>query len=411
MTDKKKLIDIVEYKILEKYIKYDWDYHARDNQKIPNNPWKIWLILAGRGFGKTRTGAETIKYFVKHGYRNICLLGGTINEVRRIMIEGESGLLNIYEKYDKPVYFSSRNMIIWPNGAIAHIMSAENYEALRGPQFDLAWIDEFAKFKYIEQCWNQLMMTMRLGDPKIIITTTPRPITLIKKLMQTDNVVVTRGTTYDNKQNLAQNFIDTITNEYGNTSFGSQEIYGNVLSTNYQELWNQEMIQYADTTPQNLDIIIAIDPAVTSNSQSNETGILIIGKNDIYYYIIEDMSTNSGANIWMYQVIKAYYKYSAAKIIIEINQGGNLFKESLINIDENLYIEEVRASKNKYIRAQPVTLLYEKKLVYHSKVFSKLEEQMLHFSELLDQGKSPDRVDAMVWGILELKKSKTIKIL
>lgn len=412
MDNKNKLILAVEYKLLQQYSKNDWNFLARDNQQIPQGDWKIWIILAGRGFGKTRTGAEAVKFFVNNGYNNICLLGETIHEVRSVMLEGKSGLLNIYDKYGQPKFYPSRNLLVWNNGAIGSVMSAENPQSLRGPQFDLAWIDELAKFDKVNECWDQLMMTMRLGIPKIIITTTPRPIGLIKKIMTMDGVIITTGNTYQNQDNLSPHFLETIKNEYENTSFGAQEIHGEILSENHEELWSYDIIQYTDNIPINLDIIISIDPAMTNNSNSDQTGILIIGSsNDGNYYVIEDLTCNEHINLWMNMVVRMYYKYSAIKIIIEVNQGGDLFKESFLNIDDNLYIEEVRASKNKYIRAQPVSLLYQKRCVYHTKIFYELENQMTRFSELISQNKSPDRVDALVWGILNLKNNNKFKIL
>src|SRR3990167_8217084 len=266
-------------KILESY---QWAKVARPNQLPPEGDWKIWLILAGRGFGKTRTGAETIRLWVqeKRCFR-IGLIAENEGECRRIMIEGPSGLLNVYPPNERPLYEPTKRTLSWQNGAIATCYSADSYEQLRGPQFDAAWIDELAKFHYDEQLWNQLMFGLRLGsNPRIIITTTPRPTTLLKKLLKSPEVVVTRGTTFENAQNLAPPFLTYIKETYENTQLGRQELYAELLEETEGALWTPQLIERARKAyaPENLKrLVIAVDPAVSHHKASDETGIIAAG--------------------------------------------------------------------------------------------------------------------------------------
>ncbi len=226
--------------------KFCWELNARPEQKIPKGDWRIWLILAGRGFGKTRTGSETVKSWVQSGlYKRIALIGDNFINARQIMIEGESGLLSCYPKKEAPKFLKSKNQLLWANGAIATLFSAASYENLRGPQFDAAWIDEFAKFKNAEQVWEQLSFGLRLGhQPRSIITTTPRPLPFLKKLMQRDDCVVTYGSTFDNEKNLAKDFITHMRSEYATKALGAQELFGKLLETGEENLWKPHLFKY-----------------------------------------------------------------------------------------------------------------------------------------------------------------------
>lgn len=385
--------------------KYDWTLNARAEQ-IPPVEWRNWLILAGRGFGKTRTGAETIRSMIAdYGYRRICLLGETMHEVRRIMIEGKSGLLNIYPKHEVPRYYPSLNVIVWKNGAVAHGFSAENTEALRGPEFDLVWIDELAKFADPEECLNQVRMTMRIGQPRLIITTTPRPISIIKKLMEDEKVFVTRGSTLDNSKNLPQDFINSILEEYGDNKFGLQEIYGQIVDHDSKQLWDYSNL-YHDNSKLPIDmeeLVISVDPAVTCNQKSDETGIVVVGRLRNRFYVFEDCTIKATVLDWASIVVALSYKYDNSSVVIEVNQGGNLAKELILQIDPTIKIHEVRASKSKLIRAMPVAMMYNKGLVFHCTKFEELEKQLVDFTSLKH---SPDRVDALIWGVTHLNHRK-----
>lgn len=381
---------------------YNWELQARENQKLPKDDWFIWLIMAGRGFGKTRTGAESIKSLVNTGnYKRIALIGETYDQIQKVMIEGESGILNIYPDNEKPEYLSSKNQIKWPNGAIATCYSAENYEALRGPQFDLVWIDELAKFDNDQEVWDQIIFSLRLGTPKLIITTTPRAKPLIKKIITREDIIITRGSSLANAKNLSSTFLKNIINDYKNTKLGKQEIYGEILDTNSGQLWHSEYFQYQTIEKdliKKMHIIIAIDPAMTANTNSDETGIIVAGRLDNKYYVLEDASGVLNCSLWMLKINELANKYNPKQIIVETNQGGEILLNTLKQNNPNLNYKSVRAKENKYTRAIPIASLYEQKKVIHAQYFHQLEEQLLNAHIKFKD----DRMDALTWGIYQL---------
>lgn len=384
--------------------KFNWDLCARKNQHLPKGNWFIWLIMAGRGFGKTRTGAESIKKLVESGkYKRIALIGETYDQVRKVMVEGESGLLNIYPDNERPTFAASKNQIFWSNGAIATFYTSENYEALRGPQFDLAWIDELGKFEHDQEIWDQLMFCLRLGkDPKVIITTTPRPKMLLHNLIARKDTILTKGSTFENRENLSSQFIKNIENEYVNTKFGNQEINGELLSEENNQLWRYDNFIYEEISEdliKQMYIIIAIDPAMSAKNTSDETGLIVVGKLNDKYYVLEDSSGQMNCTLWMYKTAQLYRKYNAKKIIVENNQGGDILMSMLKNY-ENFNWESVRAKENKYTRAMPIYSLYEQKKVIHTKKFETLEKELLNAHLTFKD----DRMDALVWGIFSLSK-------
>ena len=387
----------------QKYDLYNWEKTARPEQKIPKSHWNTWCIIAGRGFGKTRTGAEAVRTLVdKAEYRSIGLIGASINEIRNVMLDGCSGLLSIYPQHKKPKYYPSINLIKWNNGAKGYIISADNIESIRGYQFDLVWIDEFAKLQDPDKCWNQISMALRLGNhPKAIITTTPRSIQILKQLMKRHDTYYTSGSTHHN-QHLSQNFLDKIKDTYHNTVFSRQEIYGEIIDL--YTLWSPNTILYTDSPDSFDEIIISIDPAITCNNNSDETGIIVIGHLNRVYYILEDASIKSSNQVWISKTIDLYQRYRASKIVIEINQGGHIFKE-IFNSAGIRNIVEMRARENKFTRAQQAFMLYEKKQVYHTRKFAELEEQMLDISQSKKHNKSPDRLDALTWGLIYFLKN------
>ncbi|QEK39112.1 terminase large subunit domain-containing protein [Candidatus Nesciobacter abundans] len=387
---------------------YDWNNLARESQRIPQSNWDTWLIMAGRGFGKTRTGAESIKLLIEQGYKRVCLLGRTIDEVKKIMINGNSGLLNIYPEGNKPKFLESKNIIKWKNGAVAEIHSSESYESLRGPQFDLAWVDELAKFSNVDQVWDQLMMTMRLGNPKTIITTTPRNLSLLDKLMKQENVFVTKGKTLENKENLSETFLKNVYGQYSSTNFGLQELDGEIVKE--FEFWNQSMFVYESLD--NLDIrmsekiVISIDPAITSKDNSDETGIIVGMKlNNGKIYILEDCSGKWGVNQWPALCVDLYKKYKEkcrnVRIIAENNQGGDMIEQLIRSELRDVDFLSKRSYQSKKNRAAPISCLYQKNKVIHVNKFEKLEQQMIDFPSK----KSPDRLDALCMSVNELQVS------
>lgn len=407
------------YLLLKKYywLKFDPTYHPwcnkrRSNQTPPEGNWKTWLIMAGRGFGKTRTGAETIQQWVEEGlYKRIALISNSRFEAQAVMVNGESGICNIANKLMRPKFIKNEWSLIWPNGAMAQLFGAEYCEKLRGPQFDLVWIDELGKFKNQEALWNQVQLCLRLGKkPRTIITTTPKPSKFLENLINDKTVFVTRGTTFDNYENLSTNFIEQIKNKYTNTTLGQQEIYGQYLSENDGALWKRNLINYKK--PESSDwrrIIIAIDPATTYHEHSDETGIIAAGlNNDGYVYVLEDLSGKFSPNDWAQKVIQEYHHHHADCIVVETNKGGDLVEKVLKAIDSNIPFKGVVATKGKITRAEPIAALYEQKKIFHIKPFHKLEQQLCTYVAS-KSSKSPDRMDALVWAITDLMLESNYK--
>lgn len=391
--------------------KFDWGKNARPEQLPPNGKWKTWLIMAGRGFGKTRIGSETIRMFVdSKKSKNIALIGKTIHETKSIMVEGVSGILSAYPKFEIPKYISNINKIEWPNGAFARIFSGDNFESLRGPQFDTVWIDELAKFRNPDMLFDQVSLSLRLGkSPKCIITTTPKPIPVLSKLIKDSNVYITRGSTFDNAKNLSKSFLDDIKKRYENTQIGSQEIYGELLEELEGALWARDMIKYRATTDEfRQRIVIAIDPAITNNDLSDETGIVVAAKCiDNTFQVIDDLSGKFSPADWGERVVHLYKKYNADKIVAEVNRGGDLVEQIISITDKTIPYKAVRATRGKLTRAEPIAALYEKGYVFHERPLRILETQMCTYN--INSHKSPDRLDALVWAITELTQGQKIQ--
>ena len=382
-----------------------WEQIARPNQLAPPGNWNVWMILAGRGFGKTRSAAEAIKKWILSGnYKRIALVANTIQEARQVMVEGESGLLTISSdsEDEKPEFLSSRRLLIWPNGAIATLYGAEHYEHLRGPQFDAAWIDEFAKFQYPRETFEQLSFALRLGtNPKVILTTTPRPIQFIKDLMKREDVVTVRGTSLENIDNLSPTFLKQLEYLKG-TRLEAQEIYAEILENQQNTLWSWEDIEACYKNPPHFldNVVIGVDPAITSNDSSDETGIIVAGMDASgKAYVLDDLSISAAPNIWAERVVEAYHKYGARVVVVERNAGGELLDNLIKSIDFDIKIKPVYAHKSKLTRAEPIVLLYQKKMIFHARQFHTLEMQMATYEP---KSKSPDRLDAMVWAMSEL---------
>lgn len=382
-----------------------WLRIARKNQLPPKGNWNIWLILAGRGFGKTRAAAEAIRAWACSGkYKRIALVANTIQEAKQVMVEGESGLLAISNPKEKIEYYPSKRLIKWPNGAIATIYGAEKYEQLRGPQFDAAWVDEFAKFQYPKETFEQLAFALRLGNKsKVVLTTTPRPIQFLKDIINRKDVVTIKGSSLENIKNLSKNFKKQLEFLKG-TRLEAQEIYAEIIENNENTLWSWDDIQkcYKSAPHFMNNVVIGVDPAFSNNTSSDETGIIVAGK-DAYgkAYILDDLSGVYKTEIWAKKVVNAYYKYSAKCVVIEANAGGDLLINLLHSIDSNIKIKKAWARVSKAKRAEDVVLLYQKNMIFHAKQFNKLEMQMATF-EPGSKCFSPDRLDALVWAINEL---------
>lgn len=398
------------------HLRFDWKFWARPNQLIPEGDWTTWLILAGRGFGKTRTGAETIRQWVcgdtplsKGRYHKIALVAETAPDARDVMVEGPAGLLACHPKDFRPTYYPSKRSVEWPNGAQAILFNAVEPDQLRGPQFDAAWCDELAKWRYASDTFDQLQFGLRLGDhPRQVITTTPRPIPVVRRLMNDANTFVTRGRTYDNAANLAAPFLRQVEERYAGTRLGRQELDGEVLDDIPGALWNREIIDgnRRPEAPELDRIIVAVDPAATSGEEADETGIVAVGiatDADGYTrgYVLADRSLRGTPEEWAKAAVGLYKELDADRIVAEKNQGGEMVESVLRTVDRNVPITLVSATRGKVVRAEPASALYEQGRVHHVGRFDKLEDQMCMFARDVDRspGNSPDRVDALVWGL------------
>lgn len=397
---------------------YDWPFWARPEQLAPTEPgdWIIWAAIAGRGFGKTRLGAEWVRAEVQAGRASrIALVAETAADARDVMVEGDSGILATSPPWMRPSYEPSKRRLTWPNGATATTFSAEDPDQLRGPQFDLAWSDELAKWRYAESAWDMLQFGLRLGTrPRQLVTTTPRPIPLLKRILADPKTAITRGKTYDNAANLAESFLQQIRTRYEGTRLGRQELDAELLEDVPGALWSRANIDRNRIVKAPLNLkrkVVAVDPPVTSGENADECGIIVAAIDDgrrehQHGFVLDDRSSQGETpNEWAKRAIKAFRDHEADAIVVEVNNGGEMIEAVLRNIDPNLPIRAVRASHGKATRAEPVSALYEQNRVHHVGTFAKLEDQMCVMTPDFDSaemGFSPDRVDAAVWAFTEL---------
>lgn len=387
-------------------VMYDWTVWRRPKQATPPDGWRVWLILAGRGFGKTRTGAEFVREQVNSGRAaRIALVGATAADVRDTMIEGASGILSVFPPDQRPIYEPSKRRVTFHNGAVAVAYSADKPDRLRGPNHDLAWADELAAWRYMD-AWDQLMLGLRIGDmPRAVVTTTPRPIPIIRRLAgdTTGKVHVTTGSTYENAGNLSPDFIAEMRRRYEGTRLGRQELNAQIIDDVDGALWNRDTIDAdrVSTPPPFRRVVVAVDPAVTSGEESAETGIVVVGVDaNGHGYVLDDRSLRASPNDWAAAAVAAYHTHRADVIVAEANQGGDLVSSLIRTVDQRVPIRLVRASRGKRTRAEPVAALYEQHKVHHVGFFAELEDQLC--SWVPDVGSSPDRLDALVWGFTEL---------
>ena len=390
-------------------LKYAWPLHARDSQLPPKEDWDTWMILAGRGFGKTRTGAEWVRAQVESGAaKRIALVARTLPEAQSIMVHGESGIINISPPWDKPTYEPSKRKLTWRSGAFALAFSSHEPDQLRGPQFDAAWCDELASWEYPAQTWDNLTFALRLGRrPRSVVTTTPKSIELVRTLTNGPGVHVTRGTTFDNKDNLAPAFFNGIIEQYDGTRIGQQEIYAELIDEDEDAIWKREWIEKArlSSHPPISRIVVAIDPAMSTKPNSSETGIVVVGADmrRKHAYVLADESGRLTPNSWALRAAHLFDKFNATRIIAEDNAGGDMVKSTLKNaVERTLPYKGIKARRGKYIRAEPVAALYEQGRVHHVGRFPQLEDQMCTWTPDLGPSHSPDRADALVHAITEL---------
>jgi predicted phage terminase large subunit-like protein len=398
-----------------------WRAKARPSQLPPNGDWLGWLMMAGRGFGKTFTGAGWVNELVEtRAAGRIALVAPTAADARDVMVEGQSGILSVAPSWNRPQYEPSKRRLTWPNGAIATTFSSEEADRLRGPEHDAAWADELAAWEDAQNVWDMLQFGLRLGKhPRWLTTTTPRPIKLLKELLAREgrDVVVTRGSTFENEANLAPTFMAAVRARYEGTRLGRQELFAELLSDMPGALWQLAWLDRdrIATAPELRRIIVAIDPAVSNNEGSDETGIVVAGlAKDKQAYVLEDVSGRYAPHEWAAKAIDAYRRHKADRIIAEVNNGGAMVEATIRAVDSNVSYKSVHASRGKVTRAEPIAALYEQRKVHHVGNFSTLEDQMCLFTSDFDRGRvgySPDRVDALVWALTELSGPQNMVII
>lgn len=392
-------------------LRYDWTFWARDEQIEPSGTnWTTWLILAGRGFGKTRTGAETVRAWAESGrYGRIALVAETAADARDVMIEGESGILATAPPWNRPVYNPSKRRLTWPNGAVATTYSGEEPGQLRGPQHDAAWADEVAKWQYAQEAWDQLQFGLRLGTRPIqIVTTTPRPIPIIRAMVRDPLCHVTHGRTMDNAANLAPTFMQKVVARYQGTRLGRQELDAEIIDDVAGALWTRAMIDAAMKPgfQQMARVVVAVDPsgADGKSEDGDSIGIVVVGKGlDGNAYVLADRTCKLSPDGWGRVAVNAYHEFKADRIVAEKNFGGAMVEHVIRTIDPRVSYKAVTASRGKVARAEPVAALYEQGKVFHPHSLPELEDQLCQFTGdgYVGEG-SPDRADALVWAITEL---------
>jgi phage terminase large subunit-like protein len=389
---------------------YDWSMWARPDQRAPESDWIYWLILAGRGAGKTRVGAEVVRAWAKDcTYVN--MIGPTQDDVREVMVEGESGILNICPSAERPRFSAASQRLDWPNGSVSLLFSAEEPDRLRGKQHTKLWMDELAAWRRPET-FDQAAFGLRLGPrPQAILTTTPRPSRLIKSLLADKDTIVTRATTFDNKLFLPRGFLDRIISRYEGRSIGRQELMAEIIEEAPGALWTRELLDRqrlsADGVYDYNLIVIGVDPPARSGSKADECGIVVVGKrsNGEIHVLADLTSQGETPGQWGARVGAAYRRYKANRIVAEINNGGDMVVEVLRQAEPNLPVRKVTATRGKFLRAEPVATAYERGLVSHLGLFQALEDQLCTLTPDFDSrsaGFSPDRADALVWAISNL---------
>ncbi|MGP2491748.1 DNA-packaging protein [Mesorhizobium sp. PUT5] len=395
--------------------KGEWVHEARLAQYplLPLQP-AIWLVTGGRGAGKTRLGAEWVNAlvhglspFTRRRYGRFALVGETLADVRDVMIEGPSGIATITRR-DRPRFEASRRRLVWQNGAVAYMFSSEDPESLRGHQFEAAWCDEAAKWRHAEACFDMLQFGLRLGEsPRQIVTTTPRPTRLMKRLLADPSVLMTRMRTEENRANLAAGFLDAVQRRYGATTLGRQELDGELIEDREDALWSRQMIEGAvDAAAGPLRrIVVAVDPPASSNGTSDACGIVAAGLDEEGRAVVLADATLRSAKpqAWAERAVALFHGLEADCLVVEVNQGGEMAGAVIRTVDASVPVKPVRARRGKWLRAEPVAALYQQGRVRHAGRFPELEDEMCDFGpDGLSGGHSPDRLDALVWAIAEL---------
>lgn len=414
---------------------YDFELWARDDQLPPSlaqsgAPWTTWLVLGGRGAGKTRAGAEWVRAIVLGSGRDksapavrVALVAETLADARAVMVEGVSGLLAVHPPDARPLYEPSKRQLTWANGAVAQLFSAEDPDSLRGPQFSAAWCDELCKWRRPQETWDMLQFGLRLGEaPRQVVTTTPRPTKLIKGLLADPLTAVARAPTSANAAHLAPSFLAAIVARYRGTRLGRQELDAELLEDRVDALWPRDLIERCrvSSVPPLSRVVVAVDPPASSGPRADACGIIVAGlgpdalradarvedarAEDARAYVLADLTRERASPLeWARAVVAAYRRFEADRIVVEINQGGDLVETVIRQIDRTVPVRAVRAMRGKWLRAEPVAALYEQGRVAHLGALPELEDEMSDFGpEGLSGGASPDRVDALVWALTDL---------
>ena len=397
-----------------------FEFWAMAHQLPPEGDWRTWVIMGGRGAGKTRAGAEWVRSEVegarpmdKGRSARVALIGETVEQVREVMVFGESGILACSPPDRRPEWQATRKRLVWHNGAVAQVFSAHDPESLRGPQFDAAWVDELAKWKKAEETWDMLQFGLRLGDaPRQCVTTTPRNVGVLKTILSNPSTVVTRAPTEANRAHLAASFLEEVRERYAGTRLGRQELDGVLLDDAEGALWTSAVLEACrvEAPPEFSRIVVAVDPPVTGNTGSDECGIVVVGAvtegapQEWRAVVLEDASVAaSSPTAWAEAAIAAMERHGADRLVAEVNQGGDLVETVIRQVDPLVPYRSVRAAKGKVARAEPVAALYEQGRVGHLRGLGKLEDQMCRITTQGYEGRgSPDRVDALVWALFDL---------
>ena len=396
-----------------------FEFWALPHQLPPDGDWKAWVIMGGRGAGKTRAGSEWVRRMVEGPSaaapgrcRRVALIGETFDQAREVMVMGESGILACSPPDRRPVWEAGRRRLVWANGATATVYSAHEPEALRGPQFDAAWADELAKWKKAGDVWDMLQFALRLGEhPQQVVTTTPRNVEVLKRILRNASTVTTHAATEANRAWLAESFLAEVQARYGGTRLGRQELEGVLLDDIEGALWTTAGLEACrvDAAPKLDRIVVAVDPAVTGGKGSDECGIVVAGAvsgaepRDWRAYVLEDATVRGGPLDWARAAIAAMERHGAERLVAEVNQGGDLVESVIRQVDPLVPFRALRAGRGKGLRAEPVAALYEQGRVRHLRGLGALEDQMCRMTLAgFDGSGSPDRVDALVWAIHEL---------
>ena len=386
-----------------------WVSVARDEQIPPpaRDDWTTWLCLGGRGSGKTRAGAQWVLFMAEHVGR-IALVGETHGDVRAVMVEGESGLLKLAASDRRPGWHATRGRLEWPNGAIAEGFSSEDPEGLRGPQFAAAWCDEAGKWAHAEETWDMLQFGLRLGArPRQVVTTTPRTTPLMRRLAGDGRTVVSRMRTSDNERNLSPAFMKTVVSRYEGTRLGRQELDGEFVENDGTALWQARALDAARVreAPPLRRVVVGVDPCVSSGEDADACGIVVagLGEDGRGYVLADRTPARATPAGWAAIVAATAAQFEADRVVAEVNQGGDLVEEVLRGAGHALPIRKVRASRGKWLRAEPVAALYEQGRVSHLPGLERLEDEMCLFEPNgRAGGRSPDRLDALVWALTDL---------